>query len=1222
MARIRRHGVNFSEPGEGGIENVDDRVVDDGTNEGLEDKDELIDRGDDFVGKIGPVDMDIDGKGSIASSEVVINCGEDTAEGREDLEGPRFGATDVNAVSDKGLGLDSKDSSKDVERSVSSDEDRGEDETLRECVEAEVVSAVDGDCSMSFEAKQDVTVEGKDGLMREDKEEVAQVDEEASDERERDQNVEHDQVEEKSVNASSSFHENVEHEATGSVGQLPHDIPAVEVKCAITDESLHDGDLNAGTHSQMITCDGPENQTLKVNVGGRTSEDVLMPDYVPPARVSEDTDNGNNLIDMAIDLEPYTTTDGDVSGEINATSGPSKPEFQASDLVWGKVRSHPWWPGQIFDPSASSKQAKKYFKKRSYLIAYFWDCTFAWNEASQIKPFWENFSQMEKQSNMEEFQDAVACALDEVSRRVEFGLACSCICKEVYAKLKTQTIINAGINEEASRRDGGDSSLSAESFEPLKLIKFVKQAAKLPFGRADRLELVTSRAQLSSFYRWKGYSQLPEFNILGGLVENDADISLLGEKEHVNEVHEDALPVIKDEELVPKSKSKDISLHKRKHISGDSSQPSKKGKNSSNVTAEKCLSSPMSENGSGKKANYKLVSQSSSKKRKAVNDAVVDDSAVKHSKSASSVVDDYSPQNKQTFRVGDRICRVASLLNGSSPIFRHCNAAPADAEVQDKGKEKSTSQKPQTERLIELEYPSPDEMLSQLCLAAINPMKGYRVLISLIACFSKFRNTICLEPPTPDEDQLPLGKIFGGKRGKKSTKTKKSFKAGITEKSESELIKDSYSSDSIIESQNETGELLPGAASDKDTCVVESQSLDQKLNLDTGGDLDLEAPKPALDDESGKLVPGAATSDKDTSAVEPQASLELNTNLDSEQNIAGGDLDSKAVNPSVDNENGALVDEPSSVVESPADPELNPNLDSELENAGGDTGLEAVKTALDNENGDLVAGVPSDKDASAVESQENPELNPNLNSELENVGGDSNSVKPAVDIDNGDLVAGAPSARDASAVESQQVNPELNPNLDSERENAGGDTGSEAVKPALDSESGELVAGALSNKDTPAVESHVSPELNPNMDSEQKFAGGDLEPEAVKPALPSECCEEDSPAALILNFSDLESLPSEANLNKIFSCFGPLNESQTELLKKTNRAKVVFRRRSDAQKAFSSAGKYSTFGPSLVSYRLKYPLSPSKASPSPKVTKQGKNDATSAEGDAARCLKL
>ena len=104
-------------------------------------------------------------------------------------------------------------------------------------------------------------------------------------------------------------------------------------------------------------------------------------------------------------------------------------EFSITDLVWGKVRSHPWWPGQISDPADASEKAVKYYKKDCFLVAYFGDRTFAWNDASLLKPFRPHFSQIEKQSNSEAFQNAVSCALDEVKRRVELGLACSCIPK-------------------------------------------------------------------------------------------------------------------------------------------------------------------------------------------------------------------------------------------------------------------------------------------------------------------------------------------------------------------------------------------------------------------------------------------------------------------------------------------------------------------------------------------------------------------------------------------------------------------------------------------------------------------------------------------------------------------------------------------------------------------------------------------------------------------------
>ncbi|XP_050379482.1 PWWP domain-containing protein 2-like [Argentina anserina] len=389
--------------------------------------------------------------------------------------------------------------------------------------------------------------------------------------------------------------------------------------------------------------------------------------------------------------------DGNVSSGVNGKSCDLKMEFGVSDLVWGKVRTHPWWPGQICDPSDASELAKKCCKKGSYLIAYFGDQTFAWNEAPKIKPFLEHCSKMERQSDKEEFQNAVACALAEVSRRVEFGLACSCISKGEYAKLKTQKIVNAGIRKEACTRDGGDSSLGASFFEPAKVIKFMKSVAQLPYGKADRLEFVTSHAQLSAFRRWKSHVPLPE--------ENVSDISFMGEKSRCNEASDKKLSVIEDEKLVPKSESKDNSfdefkdisdsktqkclfpmsdsesegkagselilqsckkrkeldfiadedvlplikdgklvgiletkdnsLHKCWLIPGDGKNSSENEQNLSDLEGTICVSDLMSEKGSKGKGDGKLISQPSAKKRKEV-DVMANDGALEHRKSDSS----------------------------------------------------------------------------------------------------------------------------------------------------------------------------------------------------------------------------------------------------------------------------------------------------------------------------------------------------------------------------------------------------------------------------------------------------------------------------------------------------------------------------------------------------------------------------------------------------------
>lgn len=144
---------------------------------------------------------------------------------------------------------------------------------------------------------------------------------------------------------------------------------------------------------------------------------------------------------------------------------------------------------------------------------------------------------------------------------------------------------------------------------------------------------------------------------------------------------------------------------------------------------------------------------------------------------------------------------------------------------------------------------------------------------------------------------------------------------------------------------------------------------------------------------------------------------------------------------------------------------------------------------------------------------------------------------------------------------------------------------------------------------SPTVVPEATLESGQGLDLEQKTAVIDRESE-IKP----EGEEEFTPTAFILNFADWDSVPSESNLNDIFSRYGPLIESDTEVLKKSKRAKVVFKRRSDAETAFSSSGKFSTFGPSLVSYRLNYLPSTSRKSPI-SATKRSKKAATSVEGN-------
>ncbi|XVE99387.1 hypothetical protein REPUB_Repub03eG0193800 [Reevesia pubescens] len=476
-------------------------------------------------------------------------------------------------------------------------------------------------------------------------------------------------------------------------------------------------------------------------------------------------------------------------------------DFSISDLVWGKVRSHPWWPGQIFDPSDASEKAVKYHKKDSFLVAYFGDRTFAWNEASLLKPFRSHFSQIEKQSNSESFQNAVSCALEEVSRRAELGLACSCIPQDAYDNIKFQKVENTGVRQESRIRDGVDTSLSASSFEPDKLVDYVKALAESPSGGGDRLDLVIAKAQLLAFYRLKGYYQLPEFQFCRGLSENEANTSHSDEKMHFSEVIERATPMDMDGEQISSgqetSKSQRSSYLKRKHNLKDGLYPSKKERSLSELMGE-TFDSPDAENGSDGIAN-KLPSSSSGKKRKAVDSS--EDSVMQEGRKTISLAK-VSPTTphfpKPSFKIGECIRRAASQMTGSPSILK---SSGDRLQKLDGGSENpaadgydvsidSFEDAPRKGTNITTEYSSLDELLSQLHLAACDPLKSYDSFYIIISFFSEFRDSVVL-------DQLP-GDKAGGKRKKSPNSI-----IGSPETFEFEDMNDTYWTDRVVQNGSE-----------------------------------------------------------------------------------------------------------------------------------------------------------------------------------------------------------------------------------------------------------------------------------------------------------------------------------------------------------------------------------------------------------------------------------
>uniref|UniRef100_A0A453GYK5 PWWP domain-containing protein n=1 Tax=Aegilops tauschii subsp. strangulata TaxID=200361 RepID=A0A453GYK5_AEGTS len=201
--------------------------------------------------------------------------------------------------------------------------------------------------------------------------------------------------------------------------------------------------------------------------------------------------------------------------------------FAPPDVVWCKVRSHPWWPAQVFDAADASELALRHARPGAPLVAYFWDRTFAWMDPSVLRPFRAHFPRLAAQSTVSSYVAAVDAALQEVTRRIEAGLSCSCSPPTVARK---QQIQNTGIREGAYGAVV-DEVYMRDSFRAKPFVDYISALGRSPLAGADRLDLATAMAQLRSFNRLRCPMELPEFVIYQGIEDVAAAVAPEAEAE-------------------------------------------------------------------------------------------------------------------------------------------------------------------------------------------------------------------------------------------------------------------------------------------------------------------------------------------------------------------------------------------------------------------------------------------------------------------------------------------------------------------------------------------------------------------------------------------------------------------------------------------------------------------------------------------------------------------
>lgn len=523
------------------------------------------------------------------------------------------------------------------------------------------------------------------------------------------------------------------------------------------------GDLNVAKSSNLCPLEGTPGSLRDPNCLLEIDHcrEIPFGADAPMKRCSAVFVSGTTNLDQkqgSSSAQDGTKSDGEKhSVELPKASSPNciskYHKFSVGDLVWCKVKYHPWWPGQIFDPSDASEAARQMQKKDRLLVANFGDQTFAWCELSNLKPFRENFAELAKLSTGKVFCKGVDKALNELARQEQFGLTCSCLSGKTRNTLENKLISN-GLREGAVVVNHRRFSVAATAFDPWKLLTYVRELAESPFTD-NNLEITMFCAQVHCFYAAQRHFAFGETSSEVLLKHASSSENLFSTPKHV-----------KGNNSSPgkhgQSSSRRQSLRNKKKLFGgsqdyDSSEQDDVPLKNSTETPKRARKEK--EGWSGRK-----LSQSTSKKQRKNEYAFASGGYRKGAKgwqekqtmhAASSIIESAQGDTKKvpkSFKIGECLRKIASQLSGSPPIIKSVDPAfEKTLEDREKAKLGSMGNIPRLSSnwiispLSFKEDFSIKESLSELFLVAQNPIYflGENDILSRVGyIFLKFRDEV------------------------------------------------------------------------------------------------------------------------------------------------------------------------------------------------------------------------------------------------------------------------------------------------------------------------------------------------------------------------------------------------------------------------------------------------------------------------------------------------
>ncbi|KAK3038977.1 hypothetical protein RJ639_027462 [Escallonia herrerae] len=186
--------------------------------------------------------------------------------------------------------------------------------------------------------------------------------------------------------------------------------------------------------------------------------------------------------------------------------------YQVGDMVWGKVKYHPWWPGLVFDEADASSVVFKEKREGCLLVAFFGDASYGWFDPVELLPFALHYSEKSMQTNAQNFLTAVEEALDETRRRAALGLACRCRSPSNFRPVNAEGFFEVDV---PGYEVGGLYSIAQiqkarEKFQPRKTLSFIRQLALRSRTDVKRSIILTKKVAKVLAYRKATFEEFDE----------------------------------------------------------------------------------------------------------------------------------------------------------------------------------------------------------------------------------------------------------------------------------------------------------------------------------------------------------------------------------------------------------------------------------------------------------------------------------------------------------------------------------------------------------------------------------------------------------------------------------------------------------------------------------------------------------------------------------------